>query len=225
MNLLSLDTQKADIKSELTDLESVEAPPRPAFDSAMRAFDILVAVPALLATGVMAVLIVLLNPLLNPGPLFYKQRRMGLGGRPFVIWKFRTMLDHASEGPGRLHHDEVEHHRITPLGRFLRSTRIDELPNFINVLKGDMSVIGPRPDTWEHAIIFVQTVPYYSNRLRVRPGVTGLAQVRGGYADNPKAIERKARFDHHYVRRASLPLALYVVWRTIWVMMSGRGAK
>jgi len=122
---------------------------------------------------------------------------MGFGGRPFVIWKFRTMVDHAEDGVCRQPHDEVEHHRITPLGRFLRSTRLDELPNLINVAKGEMSVVGPRPDAWEHAVSFLQAVPYYGSRLNVRPGITGLAQVRGGYADNPKAIQRKARFDHH----------------------------
>ena len=196
-----------------------------AFARAMRVFDIAVAVPGLVATALAAGLLLVLNPLLNPGPLFFTQIRMGHGCRPFVMWKFRTMRTRVLGEASRHPHEEVEHHLITPLGRILRRMRIDELPNFLNVLRGEMGVIGPRPDTWEHAITFLQTVPYYRNRFMVRPGITGVAQVRGGYADNPRAIHRKARFDHHYVRRASWPLARYVVWRTIWVILSGHGAK
>lgn len=180
----------------------------------------IVMLPVIVGAGLV---LILLNPLFNPGPLFFCQERMGLGGQKFRLWKFRTM-DCRSEKV-RPHDAPLEQDRITALGRFLRRTRIDELPNFFNVLRGDMSVIGPRPDAWEHAIIHMHTITNYRDRFRVRPGITGLAQVMGGYADNTRAIERKARFDLFYVKRSRIKLELFVVWRTIAVLFTGFGAR
>ena len=193
--------------------------------SAKRFVDLVATAFALPLIVIAAAVLAILNPFLNPGPLFYRQCRMGQDGKRFKVLKFRTMTDHEVGTELRKANDPVEHHRITRLGRVLRRTRIDELPNFWNVAKGEMSLIGPRPDTWEHAEEYWHTVPYYPNRFRAIPGIAGLAQIRGGYADNPRAIQRKARFDHHYVDNWSLRLELYVVWRTIVVICSGFGAK
>ena len=190
-----------------------------------RLLDLLAVAFALPLLVLLAAVLLLLNPFLNPGPLFYRQGRMGKDGQRFKILKFRTMIDHVDGTDVRKAHDPVEDHRITRLGRVLRRLRLDEFPNFWNVVKGEMTLIGPRPDTWEHAEEYWEAVPYYPNRFRVLPGITGLAQIRGGYADNPRAIERKARFDHHYVDNWSLKLELYVIWRTIVVIFSGFGAK
>ncbi|MCB1311211.1 MAG: sugar transferase [Sedimentitalea sp.] len=180
---------------------------------------ILVALPGMV---LVALLLVLMNPVLNPGPLFFRQDRMGLGGRRFRMWKFRTMLP---DPAARLHDAPVELHRITPLGRFLRRTRIDELPNALNVIAGDMSLVGPRPDVYDHAAEYLRSVRHYRHRLAVRPGITGLAQVQSGYADSRAAIRRKARLDRFYVERAQTGLDLYILLRTVPVMLTGFGAK
>lgn len=180
----------------------------------------LVALPTIAVAGV---ILLALNPLLNPGPLLFRQERMGLGGKKIRLWKFRTMTGACDDLRG--HDEPLEEHRITRLGKILRRTRIDELPNFFNVLSGDMSLIGPRPDAWEHAIVHIVDIPHYVDRFRVLPGITGLAQVRGGYADNARATERKARFDRFYIKRSRIKLDAYIIAKTIQVLVTGFGAK
>ena len=180
----------------------------------------LLALPALILVGA---LLLVLNPVLNRGPLFFRQERIGLWGQPFMIWKFRTMTH--SEVVARPHDAPLELDRITRLGRILRITRVDELPNFLNVLAGEMSLVGPRPDAAGHAEVYARTVPYYRDRFRVRPGITGLAQVRNGYADCETAIRRKARLDRWYVRRSCGRIDLYVIVATLAVMVRQTGAK
>lgn len=197
----------------------------PSSVSLKRIFDILAAIVGLSQMVIVAVLLFILNPFLNPGPLFFRQHRMGRGGERFEMLKFRTMICHVSGAAVRRANDPVEEDRITRLGQILRRWRIDELPNFWNVLRGDMSLIGPRPDAWDHAEEYWDTVPFYKKRFNVRPGITGLAQVRGGYADNSRAIQRKARFDHHYVKNRSTWMELHIIWRTVIVVLSGFGSK
>ncbi|MEO1454876.1 MAG: sugar transferase [Pseudomonadota bacterium] len=180
----------------------------------------LIALPVVVGVGMV---LLALNPVANPGPLFFKQTRMGIGGKRFTLWKFRTMVP--DDERVRNADDPLEISRITPLGRIMRRLRIDELPNFLNVLTGDMCLVGPRPDTFKHAEEYIRSVPNYNKRFRVKPGITGLAQVRGGYADNPSAVRRKARFDHFYVRRSSGRLEAYVIAKTIAVIATGFGAK
>ena len=175
-------------------------------------------------TGALACLLFLLNPFFNPGPVFYRQMRMGQGGRRFMMWKFRTMT-HGDNASPRAAGAPVEADRITRLGAILRRTRLDEVPNFINVWNGDMALVGPRPDIWEHSLVYSGSVRHYAQRFRVKPGITGLAQVRSGYADTTRAVERKARLDLFYVERASVALDTYIVFRTVWVMLTGFGAK
>ncbi|AZQ66740.1 sugar transferase [Silicimonas algicola] len=190
-----------------------------------RAFDLILCPFGLVLTAFVGILLFLLNPLFNPGPLLYSQHRMGLYGDRFTMLKFRTMLPEEVVTNARPATAPLEVERITPLGRILRRFRLDELPNFVNVWRGEMSVVGPRPDAWEHSHLFWQTVPRYSERFRVRPGITGLAQVQGGYADSANAIRRKARFDSYYVRRASFALEAFIIWRTVVIFFSGFGAR
>ena len=190
---------------------------------AKRAGDIIFALPGLLLVGWLAVLLLLLNPAFNPGPLFFRQARMGQGGRPFMLLKFRTMS--AGGGALRAHDAPLELDRITPLGAILRRYRIDELPNFLNVLRGEMSLVGPRPDALDHASAYALSVPHYRDRLHRKPGITGLAQVRGGYADSLRAVARKVRYDRFYAQRASLGLDLFILRKTVAVVLSGSGAK
>jgi lipopolysaccharide/colanic/teichoic acid biosynthesis glycosyltransferase len=188
-----------------------------------RACDVQFGIAAMPILGVMCLVLLVLNPFLNPGPLFFRQQRMGRGGVPFRVWKFRTMTPR--EEGCRLHDERLESDRITPLGRVLRQSRLDELPNFINVLVGEMSVVGPRPDMVDHALAYSVAVPRYRDRFRVKPGVTGLAQVRHGYADTVSAVVRKARNDHIYIERADALLDLRIVLRTVHVMLTGFGAR
>ena len=125
----------------------------------------------------------------------------------------------------RAHDAPLETHRITPFACYMRKFRIDELPNFLNVLCGTMSVVGPRPDTWNHSVNYKLNIKYYAGRFRVRPGITGLAQVRVGYADSIRAVKRKARLDHLYIEKSSIWLDFHIIRQTFLVITTGFGAK
>lgn len=193
------------------------------FWSSKRVFDIVFSIIGLPFVGVFALIIVAVNPFYNPGALFFVQRRMGRNGRPFRIVKFRTMLPAPTSCRGP--EDPVEVDRITPFGAFLRRTRIDETPQLLNVLMGDMSVIGPRPDVFEYAERYMRTVPLYRRRCVVRPGITGYAQVTAGYAEGSGGTLEKARRDAIYVRRANWWLDLRIAATTLVVIATGNGSK
>ncbi len=169
-----------------------------------------------------ALILTLLNPLMNRGPLWFVQRRMGYRCQPFWAIKFRTMTTGAGAERGAF--DALEHDRITGLGRFLRKTRIDELPQIINVLRGDMSLIGPRPDAYDHARVYLQAVPGYRARHEVMPGISGLAQTEIGYVDGLEGVRRKVAADLHYIANATLRMDLWIVWRTLIVVLTRKGA-
>ena len=193
------------------------------FWSSKRLFDIFMALAALPVIGLLSLILLFLNPSRNPGPLFFVQDRMGKGGSVFRAIKFRTMLpaDSVERGPS----DPLETWRITALGAFLRRSRLDEFPQFINVLRGEMSVIGPRPDYIAHALAYRESIPGYAGRYVIRPGITGYAQVRLGYAEGPELTMRKTRLDHVYIRNAGWRVDGAILMRTLRVMRSGFGAK
>ncbi|MDH3666316.1 MAG: sugar transferase [Paracoccaceae bacterium] len=188
-----------------------------------RWFDIVITLCALPFVGAIAAILLLLNPLWNPGPLLFLQTRMGRDCKPFRAVKFRTMrpAERIRRGPD----DPLEADRITPLGHVLRRSRFDELPQFLNVLAGEMSVIGPRPDFWNHAKHYLRTVPGYRQRHTVRPGITGLAQVDGGYAEGVDATLEKTRLDLRYLRAGSFAMETYILSRTVVVLLTGFGAR
>ncbi|WP_226573200.1 sugar transferase [Acuticoccus sediminis] len=208
-------------------LPRTEAAPKSRSDSAFlrakRGLDVAVATAALVPLAVLLVTIWAINLRLNPGPLFFTQRRMGQDGRPFTIYKFRTMLPAAQIERG--FDDPVEVDRITPFGALMRRTRVDELPQVLNILLGQMSLIGPRPDSYSHAVRFADLVPGYRERHRVRPGLTGLAQVSVGYAEGLDATARKVAADLTYIRDMSPLLDLRIALVTVWVVLSGHGAR
>ena len=193
------------------------------FAHAKRLFDVTAAILALPIVAAIALVLLVINPIWNKGPLFFTQKRMGQGCRPFMAYKFRTMRCTASVSRGPF--DPLETDRITRLGKFLRQSRIDEFPQFLNVLFGQMSVIGPRPDYWEHAQHYSENVPGYRRRYVVRPGITGLAQVDAGYAQGRDETARKTHKDLEYIAKASVSLDLYVIRRTMFVMVTGFGAR
>ena len=201
----------------------IRQPRSVAFQIGKRVFDIVVSIAALPVILIACCVLLVVNPIWNPGPLFFVQMRMGRDCRPFPALKFRTMrpVGRIVRGPD----DPLEAERITPLGRFLRRSRIDELPQFFNVLAGHMSLVGPRPDFWEHAVHYLDSIPGYRQRHVVLPGITGLAQVDGGYAEGVDATSAKTKLDLEYIRNSGLRMESYVLWRTIHVVCTGFGAR
>lgn len=184
-------------------------------------FDILLCLALMPVLVVVALALLVLNPRYNPGSLFYVQDRMGRNCQPFRAIKFRTMVDVPSIDRGPF--DALEHHRITPLGGFLRKSRLDELPQVLNVLAGEMSLIGPRPDFLPHALVYLETVPGYRERHMVRPGISGYAQIAHGYVDGADGIRRKVEADIHYIRNASIRFELWIAWQTFLTVILRKG--
>ncbi|MEC3883968.1 sugar transferase [Halobacillus sp. HZG1] len=164
-----------------------------------RGMDVIGSISLILLTSPLLILLAWLIPLTSPGPALYKQQRLGMKGKPFWIYKFRSMVADAENKTGPVL-ATVRDPRITPIGSFMRATRIDELPQLFNVLKGEMSLIGPRPEREYFVKQFNKQFPDYHHRLEVKPGITGLAQV---YAKYTTSAEDKLRFDLAYVKNYS----------------------
>jgi exopolysaccharide biosynthesis polyprenyl glycosylphosphotransferase len=192
------------------------------FCAGKRAVDLMAGVCGLLLLAVIAPFIALANVIWSPGPLFYRQLRVGRGGRPFYLYKLRSMIPAAEEKCGAVWSCENDN-RITPVGRLLRKTRLDEFPQFLNVLKGDMSLVGPRPERPEFVTRLVEEVPFYQARHAVRPGVTGWAQVRYQYGNSVQDALVKLEYDLYYIRNQGLYLELSVLVKTAAVMLGLRG--
>lgn len=189
---------------------------------AKSAFDLCVCLALLPILAMAALILILINPFLNHGPLIFAQRRMGRDCRPFTAYKFRTMAVASVATRGAF--DPLEADRIGRFGGFLRRTRIDELPQILNVLRGEMSLIGPRPDAYDHAGVYLQEVPGYAARYQVIPGISGFAQTEVGYVDGLADMQRKVAADHYYLQHASLRLDLWIAWRTLCVVLGAKGA-
>ena len=156
-------------------------------------------------------------------PVFFVQTRAGLQGKEFRMYKLRTMRQ---TQPGDVSHTTVAGDlRVTPVGQWLRKTRIDELPQLLNVLKGDMSVIGPRPEWTLLSGRYAKDLPVYTYRHLVRPGITGWAQVRGGYASDLAETRTKVGYDLFYIKNLSFALDLQILVRTAWTLLTGSGAR
>lgn len=192
----------------------------PLYRAIKRAFDVVACSCALVVLAIPMGVIALMIKRQDPGPAIYAQTRMGKGGRPFKLYKFRSMyVDAEARGARWAAGDDP---RVTPLGHKLRKTRLDEIPQFWNVVKGDMSLIGPRPERPVFHEVFCKRIDGWEQRLAVRPGITGLAQVEGGYELLPK---EKARLDIEYIENRSFSLDLSIVWRTLRTMATGEGAR
>ncbi len=159
----------------------------------------------------------------SPGPVVYRQEREGLDGDRFTLYKFRTMVEDAElDGPKFAAEDDP---RLTGVGRWLRKTRMDEVPQLWNVAKGDLSLVGPRPERPVFVAEFSRTIPFYASRSLVRPGVTGWAQVNYGYADDEADTIEKLTYDLYYVKHMSLGLDLQILGKSVWTVMTGFGAR
>lgn len=156
------------------------------------------------------------------GAVFYSHERVGRNGRVFRIWKYRSMVQDAEKG-GEERFAQKSDPRVTRVGRFLRKTRIDELPQVINVLLGDMSIVGPRPERPQHVARLTEKIPFYRTRLIVRPGLTGWAQVRYDYGSNDDDALIKLQYDLYYIRNQSILLDLNIILRTVGKVLSMSG--
>lgn len=182
-----------------------------------RLFDLTICfllLPILIFTSI---ILILLNLFYNKGPLYFFQKRMGKNCEPFYAVKFRTMK--RINLIGRKYSDPLELDRITSLGHLLRKIKLDELPQIINVIKGDMSLIGPRPDYYEHAVEFLAHIPSYKHRHSVKPGISGLSQIRLGYAEGLNATIKKTKIDLFYIKNTTIILELKIFIGTIFVIL------
>lgn len=159
----------------------------------------------------------------SPGPVFFTQERIGQDGRPFHMVKFRSMYLNAEKNGARFAGEDDP--RITRVGKFIRKFRIDELPQFWNVLKGEMSLIGPRPEQVNFVDRFNEEIQHYIHRHSVLPGITGWAQVCNGYASDTKETQRKLSYDLYYVKHCSLVLDLLIVCLTMKTILTGFGSR
>ncbi len=189
-----------------------------------RALDIAVALGLLILTLPVMAITALLIKLDSRGPVFYAQQRTGLRGEPFLLFKFRSMVADAEAGGTPLwarHRDS----RITRIGSFIRSTRIDELPQLLNVLGGSMSMVGPRPERPLFVDQLQRAIPFYAQRLAVKPGLTGWAQVNFPYGASVEDARQKLAYDLYYVKNRSLALDLVILLRTVRVVLLREGAR
>ncbi|TKC85872.1 undecaprenyl-phosphate glucose phosphotransferase [Trinickia terrae] len=188
-------------------------------------FDRLFALGALLALSPLMVVIALMVKLSSPGPVFFRQKRKGLDGNEFEIYKFRSMKVHA-EKTGTVTQATKNDSRVTPVGRFLRRTSLDELPQFINVLKGEMSVVGPRPHALQHDDIYKDLVRGYMHRYRIKPGITGWAQINGyrGETDRIEKMMGRVKLDLYYMQHWTFWLDIKIVALTLWKGFAGSNA-
>jgi len=166
-------------------------------------------------------LLMLLNPFFNKGPLFYVQKRVGKNGKEFNLIKFRSMVEDAEKNGARM--SAKDDRRVTPLGKLLRRSRIDELPQFWSVMKGEMNLIGPRPerkyfiDQWRHLL------PQFESRHLIKPGITGWAQVKYPYGENVEDSAKKLEYDLYYIKNRSIILDIRIIYKTIYTMIVSKG--
>ncbi len=192
----------------------------PVYRAAKRAFDVMACSCALVILAIPMGVIALKIKSESPGPVIYAQTRVGKGGRLFKVYKFRSMYTDAEARGAQWAAGEDP--RVTPFGRKLRNSRLDEMPQFWNVVRGDMSLIGPRPERPVFHEAFRQRIDGWEQRLAVRPGITGLAQVEGGYELLPK---EKALLDIDYIENRGFALDFSLIWRTLRTMATGEGAR
>ncbi|MFC1699689.1 sugar transferase [Candidatus Omnitrophota bacterium] len=194
------------------------------FEQFKRCFDVAVSSVAIVVAAPIVAVTAVLIKIVSPGPVFFKQERVGRGGTPFNIYKLRTMKVNAEKYTGPMWARENDP-RLIKFGQLIRKSHVDELPQLVNVLRGEMSIVGPRPER----PIFVKQlegqIPDYLQRLKVKPGITGLAQVWHKYDETIQDVKKKIKYDLLYIRKMCLMVDLRILLRTILVVARGQGAR
>lgn len=185
-----------------------------------RILDFVVALIGLILAAPICMIVVPLIRIDSPGPVFYRQRRSGRDGHTYTLLKFRTMRQDAEAATGAVWSTSNDN-RITRIGKFLRKWRVDEIPQLINVMRGDMSLVGPRPERPEFVETLSGAIPFYMERLMVPPGVTGWAQIKFPYASNIEGARRKLQFDLYYIKHMGFMLDLSILLRTVKTVLVG----
>jgi lipopolysaccharide/colanic/teichoic acid biosynthesis glycosyltransferase len=195
---------------------------KPARPELLRQFtDVLISVIALLILSPVIIILSILIRISGKGPVIYSQDRIGRNGKPFVIFKFRSMIYNAETGNPLL--SGIKEERITRIGKFLRKYRIDEIPNFINVIKCDMAIVGPRPERKFFIDQIVERNPDFTKLLNVKPGITSWGQVKYGYATNVDEMLERLDYDLYYIKNRSLWFDIKILLYTIVTILKGKG--
>jgi sugar transferase (PEP-CTERM system associated) len=189
-----------------------------------RAMDVALSTCGLLVFSPIFLLLALLIKLTSPGSVFYRQERVGEGGSTFTLYKFRSMREDAEEVTGPVWAEDQDP-RITPAGRIMRKLRLDEFPQMVNVLKGEMSVVGPRPERPAFVQKLSAHIPYYDLRFSVKPGITGWAQILYHYGGTVKGSQEKLQYELYYIKNMSLGLDLFIILQTVKVVLFQKGAR
>ncbi|MCX8057311.1 MAG: undecaprenyl-phosphate glucose phosphotransferase, partial [Ignavibacteria bacterium] len=187
-----------------------------------RLMDIVFSLIILILTLPITLLVALAIKLDSEGPVFFKQIRVGKDGKEFKIYKFRSMIKDAEKHTGPIWSTKDDP-RITRVGKIIRKFRLDEIPQFINVLRGEMSLVGPRPERPYFVEKLSQEIPLYKRRLKVKPGITGWAQVKHKYDESIEDVKKKLQYDLYYIENISLRMDLKILFRTIFVVLFGKG--
>lgn len=190
------------------------------FNAYQRIMDIVLCLIALIIGIPLMVIFGVLIKIEDNGPAVYKQERVGKGGKCFYLYKLRSMRTDAEKFGAQW--AEKDDPRITKIGKFIRKTRIDEIPQLFNILRGDMGIIGPRPERPMFTVQFDEEIPGFINRLSVKPGLTGWAQVNGGYEATPA---EKLEDDLYYIKNRSFLLDMKIIFKTVGVVLTGHGAR
>lgn len=216
----TVQSEQEQLNKETYHIEAVTPRNAPVYAVLKRGGDILMSLCVAVLGCIPMALIALLIKLDSKGPVIFRQERLGKDGKPFTMLKFRSMYDDAEQnGPQWA---EKEDDRCTKIGCFLRKTRLDELPQFWNILKGDMSLVGPRPERAYFYDEFETYIHGFRNRLAVRPGLTGWAQVNGGYDLSP---EEKIVYDMEYIKGRSIRIDLACIFKTVRLVFTHEGAR
>ncbi|WP_454442559.1 exopolysaccharide biosynthesis polyprenyl glycosylphosphotransferase [Vibrio bathopelagicus] len=197
--------------------------PNPLYHAFKRLWESVLIIVSLPITFPIMVITALLIKVENPGPAIFMQERVGQGGNVFQIYKFRSMTVKQKNAEDKFATEEQA--RITKIGKVIRKIRIDELPQFFNVLKGEMALIGPRPEQESFVKLFEEDIPFYGYRHMVKPGITGWAQTVQGYTDDTDSTRVKLSYDLYYIKHISFWLDVNIVFKTIRTMLTGFGAK
>jgi exopolysaccharide biosynthesis polyprenyl glycosylphosphotransferase len=203
---------------------SDEIGPEPFNVALQRVYSLLVALVGIVLTGPIMLLVAVLVRLTSPGSVLYRQNRVGFHGRVFQVLKFRSMYIDAEARTGAVW-AQKDDPRITPVGRWLRQLRLDELPQLLNVLRGEMAIVGPRPERPEFVKTLTEQIPFYGQRHFVKPGITGWAQINHKYGDTIEDTVTKLEYDLYYLKNLNLSLDLYIMFHTAKVMLLSRGSQ